>query len=393
MIERSLKLPKILGDSRSAFLFGARGVGKTHLATEWLALKERTFSVSLLEPEPYERYLRDPGRLLADIEGAHKGRHLSVLIDEIQKLPVLLDVVHHLYEKHRKQIQFLLTGSSARKLKRQGANLLAGRALSLKLFPLDSSEYSGQLETTLRLGTLPGIIVDNTEPERSLRAYVHTYLREEIQLEALVRKIDTFARFLEIAGQYHGKIINASNIAKPIGTTPNTVLEYFRILEDTLIAFTIPGWHESTVKQLRTAPKFFLFDNGVANALRGELRIELSERTSRFGDLFEAFVIQEIFRRNEYEQLDLKLSYWQTATGQDVDILLSRGLGAPIAAIEIKSATAPDAADLKGMTLFSKEYRDCKKYCFCRTTHAYRIEDLDVEVLPWQEGIRLLSSI
>jgi predicted AAA+ superfamily ATPase len=144
----------------------------------------------------------------------------------------------------------------------------------LKLFPLDSSEYSGQLETTLRIGTLPGIILDNTEPERSLRAYVHTYLREEIQLEALVRKVDKFARFLEIAGQYHGKIINASNIAKPIGTTPNTVLEYFRILEDTLLGFTIPGWHESTVKQLRTAPKFFLFDNGVANALRGELRIE-----------------------------------------------------------------------------------------------------------------------
>jgi predicted AAA+ superfamily ATPase len=198
---------------------------------------------------------------------------------------------------------------------------------------------------------------------------------------------------LEIAGQYHGKIINASNIAKPIGTTPNTVLEYFRSLEDTLIAFTIPGWHESTVKQLRRAPKFFLFDNGVANALHGELRIELSERTSCFDDLFEAFVIQEIFRRNEYEQLNLKLSYWQTAAGQEVDILLSRGLGAPIAAIEIKSATAPDTADLKGMTLFSKECRDCKIYCFCRTPHAYRIEELDVEVLPWQEGIRLLSSI
>jgi uncharacterized protein len=174
MIERSLKLSKILEDSRSAFLFGARGVGKTHLATRWLGLKKRTFSVNLLEPEHYERYLRDPGLLLADIEGAHKGQHLSVLIDEIQKLPGLLDVVHLLYEKHHKQIQFLLTGSSARKLKRQGANLLAGRALSLKLFPLDSNEYSGQLETTLRIGTLPGIVLDNNEPERSLRAYVHT---------------------------------------------------------------------------------------------------------------------------------------------------------------------------------------------------------------------------
>lgn len=393
MIERSLNLSKILGDSGSAFLFGARGVGKTHLATQWMALKQRTFSVSLLEPEHYERYLRDPGRLRADVEGAIRGQHLAVLIDEIQKLPALLDVVHHLYERHRQHIQFLLAGSSARKLMRQGANLLAGRALSLKLFPLDCAEYSGQLETTLRLGTLPGIILNNSEPERALRAYVHTYLREEVQLEALVRKVDTFARFLEIAGQYHGKIVNASNIAKPLGASPNTVLEYFRILEDTLLGFSVPGWQESTVKQLRTAPKFFLFDNGVANALRGELRIELSERTSRFGDLFEAYVIQEIYRKNEYEQLDFKLSYWQTSTGQEVDLLLSRGLAGPIAAIEIKSGKAPDAADLKSLALFSKEYGSCKKYCFCCTPHAYRIEELDVEVLPWQDGIRMLASL
>ncbi|MEN9528735.1 MAG: hypothetical protein RI932_608 [Pseudomonadota bacterium] len=393
MIERSLKLLQILGDSHSSFLFGARGVGKTHLANQWLASKQRTFSVSLLEPEYYERYLRDPGLLSSDVEGALKNQHLAVLIDEIQKLPALLDVVHYLYEKHRKKIQFLLTGSSARKLKRQGANLLAGRALSLRLFPLDSSEYSGPLERILRLGTLPGIILDNSEPERSLRAYVHTYLREEIQLEALVRKVDTFARFLEIAGQHHGKIINASNIAKPIGTTPNTVLEYFRILEDTLLGFSISGWHESTVKQLRTAPKFFLFDNGVANALRGELRIELSERTSRFGELFETYVIQEIFRKNEYEQLDFKLSYWQTSAGQEVDILLSRGLGAPIAAIEIKSAKAPDASDLKSLVLFAREYPKSKKYCFCRTPHAYRIEEIDVEVIPWRDGIKSLPSL
>jgi predicted AAA+ superfamily ATPase len=238
---------------------------------------------------------------------------------------------------------------------------------------------------------LPGIIISNERPHDSLRSYVATYLKEEIQQEALVRKVGAFSKFLEIAGQYHGEIINSSKIAEYAGTTPQTVTEYFSILEDTLLAWRLPGWSASQVKQLRTSPKLFLFDNGVATALRGELGIEMLESSSRSGKMFEARVIQECFRINDYDQRDLKFSYWRTNNGIEVDLIISRGAGRPLAAVEIKSTTSPEMKEMKGLSRFALDYPDVPHYCVCQAPRRYEIGR--VEVIPFEELRALLEAV
>ena len=393
MIARELDLSTRLRSGASILLLGPRGVGKTALARQCVAEFPDVLSVNLLEPGTYERYLQTPGHLQADIEWQlEKRARLLVFIDEVQKIPELLDVVHLIYENFRPRCQFLLTGSSARKLKRGGANLLAGRLQALHLHPLTHREISLPWERLLRTGTLPGIVADNPDPEESLRAYVFAYLKEEVLEEALVRKIDAFSRFLELAAQYHGEPLHASKVAKAARVAPNTALEYFHILEDTMVGYRLPGWSASVRKQLRSAPKFYLFDHGVVNALRGELRIELRPHTSRFGKLFEAYIIQEAFRANDYGRLDLKFSYWQTSSDQEVDLIVSRGAGEPLAAIEIKSGERPDPPDWKGLHLFRQDYPAVPLYCWCRSPVPYRGPD-GVEVLPWRQGLELLQQL
>jgi len=386
MISRELDLFKILGRKTSAFLFGARGTGKTVIAQEWLKSIDSSFSVNLLEPEYYQRYLRDPAQFRADIEGLIKNSKdtLTVFVDEVQRIPVLLDIVHQLHTGYSGKVRFLLTGSSARKLRRGGANMLAGRLIALSLFPLTYREFPRDIGKTLRFGSLPCAALAEHEPERVLKAYVNTYLREEVLEESLVRKIDSFSRFLEIAGQYHGKVINATGIGKPLRLSYHTVQEYFQILEDTYIGFKLRGWHAPARKQLLTGYKFFLFDNGVANALRGELLLEITERTSRFGELFEAMVIQEFFRWNEYAQRDFKMSFWQNSAGHEIDLILSRGSGEPLAAIEIKSDTKPDLSKCRGFKAFAAEYPQVPRYCFCRTPVPYQ-DTSEIMVLPWTD--------
>jgi predicted AAA+ superfamily ATPase len=226
----------------------------------------------------------------------------------------------------------------------------------------------------------------------SLRSYVSTYLKEEIQQEAHVRRIDAFARFLEIAAQFHGEQINASTIARSAGVSSQTVGEYFTILEDTLLGWRLPGWSASTHKQLRTTPKFYFFDNGVANALRGELGIQLTERSGRYGKLFEAWVIQEMIRHNSYYNLDLKFAYWRTNSNLEVDVILSRGAGQPIAAIEIKSTTSPESKELIGLDRFHQDYPLTKRLCFCRTPRAF-VHQSGVTCMPWQDGIKSLATL
>ncbi len=393
MISRILNISEIIDNNGSAFLFGARGTGKTFLAKKWLESEYKPFSIDLLNPEFYQRYLARPQQLLLDIEGALINRNstLTVFIDEIQKIPLLLEIVHKLYTDHQGKIRFLVSGSSARKLKRGGADLMAGRLVTLNLYPYCFSEYEQPISEYLLLGSLPVIMANPSNAERLLRAYVNTYLKEEVLEEALVRKIDVFSRFLEIAGQFHGKIINFSSISSALNVSSHSVKSYFQILDDTLIGFTIPGWSASPKKQLRTAPKFYLFDNGVASTLRGELRLQLSEGSSRYGELFEAMIIQETVRINDYNQLDLKFSYWQTVNGHEVDLILSRGLGQPLAAIEIKSSTAVNLKKLKGLHSFKKDYPDVPVYCFCRTPYPYT-ED-NISFLPWQEGLKKVTEI
>jgi predicted AAA+ superfamily ATPase len=392
MIARILNISDVLGDNLSSFLFGARGTGKTLLAKKWLETQHRPISIDLLSPEYYQRYLTRPQQLKLDVQEAIKNRAgvLTVFIDEIQKIPALLDVVHLLYTDYREQVRFLLSGSSARKLKRGGANLMAGRLLTMNLFPFCYSEYEQPIGNYLLFGSLPVVTANQQATQRTLRSYVNTYLKEEVLEESLVRKIDVFTRFLELAGQFHGNIINYSELAGILKISSHSVNSYFQILQDTLTGFMLPGWSASTKKQLRMAPKFYFFDNGVATTLRGELQLQLSEHSSRYGELFEAMVIQEVVRLNEYYQRDFKFSYWQTNNGHEIDLLISRGLGDPLAAIEIKSSNVVNIKKLKGLFSFHREYPKVPRYCFCQTSLPYSEEN--ISIVNWQEGLELIRN-
>lgn len=399
MVNRVLSIADTIGQKNSAFLFGARGVGKTHLSRKFIrSLNQHYETYDLLNFQTYQRYLKNPSLFSEELHQIMKRqRQCLVWVDEIQKIPPLLDEIHSLIETYKKSLRFLLTGSSARKLKRAGANLLAGRALSLRLHPLthlevkDIATSDTYLQEILRLGSLPGVIIDQDSPELALKSYIETYLKEEVLEEALVRRVDAFSRFLEVAAQYHGEPINAIEIGKAAHVSGQTVQQYFQILEDTLVGWKLPGWSASVKKQLRTTPKFFLFDNGVANALRGELNIELKESSFRFGKLFECWVVQELFRLNDYCQLDFKFSYWRTNNDIEVDIIISRGMSSPIAAIEIKSSKAPEEKHIYGLKAFSDEYPSAKLYCFCRTPRAYRLSGVHVQ--PWTEMKMVLQKL
>jgi predicted AAA+ superfamily ATPase len=347
--------------------------------------------VDLLKPSEFSRYIKDPSLFEDDIEAALK-RHkpITVFVDEVQKLPPLLDLVHRLIENHKGSLQFILTGSSARKLKRGGANLLAGRAWTLKLHPLTHREGVDDLNRALRYGTLPAVYFDPEGAEMTLQAYLDSYLREEILQEGIVRRLDGFMKFLEVAAQMNGEPSNYAAIARQAGVSANTCQDFFSILSDTWVAFRLDGWGRSARKQLLQAPKHYWFDCGVLNAARGELRSELQSSSSRYGNLFETWVIQELFRLNDYTRSDLRFHYWRTNTGMEVDVLVSRGSADPHLAIEIKSGTAPREADLRGLQAFHAEYPRARLACWCRTPRLY--DAGSVEVYPWKDGLSALFS-
>ncbi len=386
MINRLLDIKKILGKTSSSFLFGPRGAGKTLLCQNFIQDLPLTFTIDLLQQNTYNRYVRQPGRFRQEIERAVKpSQILTVFIDEIQKLPLLLDEVHSLIESHKKKIRFILTGSSARKLKRGGANLLAGRAWVLNLHPLTHREGPFDLDKALQFGTLPGVFLDDEQPARSLKAYVETYLKEEIRQEALVRHVEGFIRFLEIAGQMNAEPLNYSRIARDCGTSAPTIQEYVSILADTMVAFSIPAWTHSIRKQLRQSPKLYFFDCGVLNAIRGELAVELSPKTFRYGRLFETWLVQEIIRLNDYQETDYKFFYWRTNSGLEVDLILQKSFQTAPVAIEIKSNEAPEEKDLRALLAFQSENPEASLVCLCRTPHPYQLKGIDI--LPWAQGL------
>lgn len=247
---------------------------------------------------------------------------------------------------------------------------MAGRALTRHLYPLTPWEAQLDLPNTLQFGSLPQIVLKPNSAKTRLRSYVHTYLKEEIQLEALTRKIDSFTRFLDVAGQMNGEPVNFSAIGKDCGISPPTVQEYFSILDDTLVVHRLPGWERSARKQLLHAPKYYFFDCGVLNAIRGELNSELKPSSFRYGRLFETWIIQLLFRLNDYHEADFALHYWRTNTGTEVDVILSRPGGSP---------------------LFAIENPETKLMCFCQTPRPYTLSGIDV--LPWQLGLERLFEI
>jgi predicted AAA+ superfamily ATPase len=390
MIQRLIQLPK----KESFFLFGSRGTGKTTLLKSSLMSgkpeEHRSYLIDLLNEETYDRYLRQPQLLEAELL-ALRPRPSIVVIDEIQRLPRLLNTVHRMIEAGR--WRFALTGSSARKLKKGAANLLAGRAFTLRLFPLTHLELgrSFDLDHALRWGTLPKLLELETDSEkqRYLRAYVLTYLKEEIAAEQFTRRLEPFRQFLEISAQMNGKIINYTAIARDSGVDTKTVQSYFQILEDTLVGFHLPAFHASVRKSQRRAPKFYWFDPGVRRALEDTLDLPSKPGTSHYGELFEHWVILEAHRLNEYFEKGYHLSYFQTYSGSEIDLVLSRGRRAPIL-VEIKSTDRVDENSVSTLGRMQEAFPDSRMIVLSRDPTAKTIGG--VECLYWTDGLRELFN-
>jgi predicted AAA+ superfamily ATPase len=353
-----------------------------------MALPSDTTKVyNLLEPDTEDRLARDPRALEREVLALPPATS-HVVVDEVQKLPRLLDVVHNLMETHRVPQRFILTGSSARKLKAGGANLLAGRAVLRHLFPLQRRELGDVYEEdlALRFGGLPAIWNASTDAERGdfLRAYAHGYLREEIQAEQVVRNLDPFRRFLEVAAQNSGKILNHARIAREVGSDPKTIQAWYAVLEDTLLGFHVDGYHPSIRKQLRQAPKFYLFDTGVIRALSRMLQVPPTPGTSYFGDLFENQVVSELFARNAYNQLDWQFTYLLTKAGREVDLVIQRP-GRPLALVEIKSTDRVREDHAAALQAFLPDFPGADAFLLSRDPQPQRMGQ--VLALPWQEGL------
>jgi len=344
MVIRSFK-PLI---SRSFFIFGARGTGKsTWLRTHFK--KEDVLFINLLDPDTYESLSLRPSKFL-DLITAKENVKKIVIVDEIQRIPALLDIIHDQLSQSKRM--FVLTGSSARRLKQKGTNLMAGRASVYSLFPLSMAELGDdfQLQKTLERGLLPEAYFAQSDEEfrEYLRAYVLTYIEKEIQLEQWVRKIEPFRKFLNIAVQMNSKIINKSKIAKQIGIESTTIESYLEILEDTLLAFRLPGYETSIRRQVRLAEKLYFIDTGIVRAIDKSLAIPLNEHNSSYGSLFETFVIMEIKKIIEYNRLDWSLSYLKTKENVEIDLVISRPRKSPLL-IKIKSTESLLDEDAKSL--------------------------------------------
>lgn len=369
--------------SRSFFILGPRGAGKSTYILEQFGgaqLRAKMHYIDLLEAHWETRYLRNPDLLASDLM-ALESTPEWVVIDEIQKVPKLLDIAHQLIV--RKKQKFIFTGSSARKLKRSSANLLAGRAIEYQLFPLTHIELGDKfnLDFVLNRGSLPEIFsMDEGERDEYLRAYCQTYLKEEILQEQIVRNGVAFREFLEVAAQENGKALNFSKIARDIGVDTKTAQGYFQILEDTLVGFYLPAFHRSKRKSVQQKPKFYIFDLGVKRALEHSLRSEVIPRTSAYGEAFEHFVISETLRMNSYSRDDYQLSHYQTYDGAELDLVLHRGR--EIVAIEIKSTDRIDPVEVKKLSQIAEGIRATKVFYISQDKTATQIKN--VRCLHWQ---------
>jgi uncharacterized protein len=315
-----------------------------------------------------------------------------IIIDEVQKVPKLLDIVHQEIERSSNNKKFALTGSSARKLKRGSANLLAGRAFIYNLFPFTANELNDDfnLQDALEWGTLPKIFDFTTDREKIafLRSYTQTYLKEEILEEQVIRKLEPFRRFLEVSAQSATTIINYENIGRNVGTTTKTVQSYFQILEDTLIGLILEPFHESVRKRQRTNPKFYFFDTGIQLALSRTLSVPLVKGTYSYGKVFESFIINEIHRLQSYHERDFKLSYLRTKDGAEIDLIIERP-GLPRALIEIKSNEHIHESDVQPLSKLAKSISNSQSYCFSLDKVSKKFNN--VHVVHWSKGIEELG--
>ena len=378
MFTRDLHLPK--PGTESFFLWGPRQTGKS-------TLLRQTYPdgrwVDLLKAEEFRRYVARPEILRQEIDakGPRPGR--QIVIDEIQKIPALLDEVHWLIEN--RGLHFALCGSSARKVKRGAANLLGGRAIRYELHGLSAGELGREfdLDRMLNHGYLPRIYAAS-RPKRMLDAYIADYLKEEVAAEGLVRNLPTFSDFLDAAALSDGEIVNFSNIARECGVSSHTTKSHFEILEDTLLGRWLPAYRKRPKRRVIRAPKFYFVDVGVVNGLAR--RGELSPGSELYGKAFENWVFHELSAFVSYRQFDGDLSYWRLASGVEVDFVL----GDMQVALEAKSSARITRDHLRGLRSLVEDHpRGGRRIVVCREPRSRKTDD-GIEILPAATFVRQL---
>lgn len=367
--------------NQSFFLFGPRGTGKS----TWLKAQfpEATY-LDLLAPEIYRQYYARPERLRELCEAQEQN---TIIIDEIQKIPQLLDVVHQLMESPRHQ-RFILTGSSARKLKRSGVDLLAGRAIVKTLHPFMAAELGEafSLEKALSLGLLP-LVINAPEPQETLNSYITLYLREEVQMEGLVRNFAGFSRFLESISFSHGSPLNISEVARECEVERKTVEGFVAILEDLLLAFRIPVFSKRAKRNLVVHQKFYYFDAGVFQSIRPAGPLDSPHEIH--GASLEGLVVQHLRAWNAYRQENCHLYYWRTKSGNEVDFVVYGPN--TFVAIEVKNTTKLHSKAFTGLKAFVKDYPEAQACLLYRGKDQLKIND--ILCLPCEDFLRKLQPI
>ena len=363
MFDRKLLLHD--AEYESIFLFGARQTGKSTLVKQ---LFPRAKYYDLLKSDVFERLIRSPWLFREELDLCAPNE--LVIVDEIQKIPQLLDEIHWLI--HNRRLRFLLCGSSARKLKRCGANLLGGRAIREILHPLVSAEIPNfDLIKAINHGLMPEHYL-SPNPRKKLQAYVGYYIQEEIRQEAQLRNLRTFVRFLDIAALTNGEIVNFTNIAAECGVSSPTVKEYFSILEETMFGYFVPAFTQTVKRRVKQAPKFYLFDVGVANFLTK--RTSLLPGSLDFGKAFEHLIIHELTACLSYSFSEDTLSYWRTTNGYEVDVVL----GDARIAIEIKSCEEVQSRHLRGLKAFAEEHPQARLIVVSLDPNPRRMNDVEI---------------
>ena len=373
MFKRNLLLPPPGEDT--FFLWGPRQIGKTTLLRQCYPGARW---VDLLKADEFRRYMANPERLREEIEAAGTVPGEQVVIDEIQKVPGLLDEVHWLIEN--RGVRFALCGSSARKVRRGAANLLGGRALRFELRGLTAAEIGDGFDLTRMLnhGYLPRM-VEATAPARRLDAYVANYLREEVAAEGLVRNLPAFSGFLNAAALCDGELINFSNVAADCGVSSHTARAYFEILEDTLLGRWLPAFRKRAKRRVVRAPKFYFADVGIVNRLAR--RGVLTPGSELYGKAFENWVFHELSAFIAYREVAAELSYWRLAGGTEVDFVVGDGL----VAVEAKAGTRIANRHLKGLRSFAQDHPEvARRVLVCLEPRPRRTED-GIDVLPAED--------
>jgi uncharacterized protein len=364
---------------KSFFLFGPRGTGKS----TWLRheLPDAVF-VDLLKPETYRELQARPERLREIALGSTPKR--TVVVDEVQRVPELLNVVHEVLERPGAP-RFVLTGSSARKLRRGGVDLLAGRALLRTLHPFMAAELAEfRLDEALRFGLLP-LVVAASDPEDTLRGYAALYLEQEVQLEGWTRSIGNFARFLESISLAHGAVLNVSNVARECQIERKTAAGYVEIIEDLLLGFRVPVFTRRAKRQTAAHPKFYFFDAGVFRTLRPKGPVDVREGFE--GAALEGLVAQHLRAWIAYGNRDAKIYYWRTRSGGEVDFVVYGEAG--FWAIEVKNTSRVRPEDLGGLKSFAADYPECEPLLLYRGRERLKIDR--IQCLPVEEFLRELK--